>query len=104
MQRLTWQFDRQFAAAAVGGVPQHRMNHVRAIHLGLMGVAGIKLKTQQRIIAESFLESDGTKRWAMTPRKPASEKLMTLFKAFAISDQLSQDQRPRAINHCIARS
>ena len=35
---------------------------------------------------------------------PASEKLMTLFMAFAISDQFSRDQRSRAINDGIARS
>ena len=35
---------------------------------------------------------------------PASGKLMTLFMAFAISDQFSRDPRSRAINDGIARS
>ena len=35
---------------------------------------------------------------------PASEKLMTLFMAFAISDQFGKDPRSRAINDGIARS
>ena len=35
---------------------------------------------------------------------PASDKLMTLFMAFAISDRFSRDARSGAINDGIARS
>ena len=57
MQSLTGQFDRQFAAAAVGGIAYHRMIHVRAMHPDLMGATGNQLETQQRIIAEALLKT-----------------------------------------------
>jgi len=46
VQRLPRKLDRQFSAAAVGGVPHHRMIHVSAVHPDLVGAAGVELEPQ----------------------------------------------------------
>ena len=56
MEGLPWQLHRQFAAAAVSGVPHHRMVHMGTVHPDLMGATGIQLETQQRVITEPFLQ------------------------------------------------
>ena len=79
MKSLTGKFNRQFAAAAVRGITQHRMIHVRAMHPDLMGAAGIKLEAQQRIIAKSLLKAGGAPILVqMLPRGGAAAVLSSL--------------------------
>ena len=110
MEDLNFEILRNNTFAAIPGYIQTSILKSNGAKTIDCDVAETCIRLLQSGKADAILDDMLTMRSAlkgMPPEPkvtPASEKLMTLFMAFAISDQFSRDQRSRAINDGIARS